>query len=236
MADPQHRPGLDFDSNDAHEQQLWEQLKDLPQAEPGARLRQGFYAQLEKINRPSLRQRLSERLGLNGSVGLLTASACLVIGLLIGAGSGYQDNRQRHFYALQQQVDQLQRHLVLDRLQSESASKRLRGVLEAVNYVEQDAEIANTLLTLATGDKVYTVRSAAIDALGPQLQTPAMGEKLVALLDSSQSPLVQFSLVELILRYGDRAQIDYLLQLNDMGRLTQEISDYVQSAVRRSDA
>jgi hypothetical protein len=85
-------------------------------------------------------------------------------------------------------------------------------------------------------DNNYTIRSAAIDALGPQLSSSSVGDELMSLLENSQSPLVQFALVELILRYGNQTQIKYLIQTSEDGRLNEELSEYVQSSVGRNQA
>jgi len=236
MSDDQ-KHGLDFDSDNPDEQQLWHQLRQLPATEPSPQLRQRFYSKLEQASRPSLGERLRTLLGLNGIGGFATATACLVIGLAIGIASNKNvPSQSSDFAALQHQVASLERNLILDRLDSDSPNKRLQGVIEAARYVEKDPELARALLSRATQDKVLTVRSAAIDALGPELQSPAVGNELIGLLDGSQSPLVQFALVDLILRYGNRMQIEYLLQLSDTGVLDKSLTDYVKSAVKRNAA
>ena len=87
------------------------------------------------------------------------------------------------------------------------------------------------MLRLARNDNVYSIRSAAIEALGTMLATPDIGEELMALFEQNQSPLVQLALVDLVLRYGNAMQLDRLNQLSRSGNLAPELVEYVQSAI-----
>lgn len=229
----EHKIGVEFESASDEERALWEQLGKLPQAEPSPHLRQHFYHRMDRMQRSTWFERLRENLGLQGFAGPITALTFLIVGLSLGQflnldGSQSQDSE---FVALQEQVNVLHRDLILDRLESDSAGKRLRGVLDAAQLVEQDTTIARALLNLATEDRVQTVRSAAIDALAPQLNTPSFGDELMTLLASNPSPLVQLALVDLVLRHGSKAQIEQLVELSRTNRLDQALSDYVISAV-----
>jgi hypothetical protein len=132
---------------------------------------------------------------------------------------------------LQQQVAILNRNLVLDRLENDSASKRLLGVIEASDLAEHDPEVRRALLERAVDDRVHSVRSAAIDAIGPRVGSPAVGDELMASLEKAESPLVQLALADLVLRYGNPKQMEQLLQLSEKGRLHPDVAKHVQSSV-----
>ena len=100
---------------------------------------------------------------------------------------------------------------MLDRLENDSASKRLLGVIEASDLAGRDPEVTRALLERAVDDRVHSVRSAAIDAIGPRLGTPAVGDELMASLEKAESPLVQLALADLVLRYGNPNQLEQLL-------------------------
>jgi hypothetical protein len=121
----------------------------------------------------------------------------------------------------------------MDRLENVSASKRLLGVMDAAGIAEHDSEIARALLTTAVDDRVYSVRAAAIDAIGPQLNRPAVGDELMALLEKTDSPLVQLALVDLVLRHGNSQQLDQLVKLSERGGLHPDLVQHVKSAVLR---
>ena len=135
--------------------------------------------------------------------------------------------------ALEENVALLNRELILDRLQHATAGKRLRGVIDAASVVQDDIEIARALLLRATEDRVQSVRSAAIDALGPRLASAAVGDELVNLLENAESPLVQLALVDLVLRNGTEKQLEYLLQLAEKGRLHPDLIRHVKNSLGR---
>ena len=222
--------GVPFESDDAAEQQLWSDLENLPQEAPSQRLRHRFYDELEHADR-----RLHHRRRLFGWItapGLAVAAGCLFVGVLIGVLLRSAPTADHSELAqLQQQVAILNRNLVLDRLGNDSASKRLLGVIEASDLAEHDPEVRRALLERAVDDRVHSVRSAAIDAIGPRVGSPAVGDELMASLEKAESPLVQLALADLVLRYGNPKQMQQLLQLSEQGRLHPDVAQHVKSSV-----
>ena len=228
------KSGVPFDSEDAGEQQLWRELADLPQeAAPSQQLRRRFYDELEHADRRMHGRR--RWLSLISAPGLVAALGCAVVGVMIGlllrtsAAPEHAELAQ-----LQQQVAILNRNLVLDRLENDSPSKRLLGVIEASDLASRDPEIMRALLERAVDDRVHSVRTAAIDAIGPRVGTPSVGDELMASLEKAESPLVQLALADLVLRYGNPKQLEQLLQLSERGQLHPDVAQHVKSSVSRN--
>jgi hypothetical protein len=227
------KSGVPFDSDDAAEQQLWRDLESLPQEAPSQRLRRRFYDELEHADRRLHRRR--RWFGWITAPGLAVAVGCLFVGVMVGAllktpsGASHAELAE-----LQQQVTMLNRNLVLDRLENDSASKRLLGVIEASDLAEHDPEVRRALLERAVDDRVHSVRSAAIDAIGPRVGSPAVGDELMASLTKAESPLVQLALADLVLRYGNPQQVEQLLQLSERGALHPDVAKHVKSSVARN--
>lgn len=225
--------GVPFESDDAGEQQLWRELEDLPQEPPSQRLRRRFYDELEHADRRLHRRR--RWLGLLSAPALVAAAGCVFVGVMIGLVLRSSPAPQHAELAqLQQQVAILNRNLVLDRLENDSASKRLLGVIEASDLAGHDPEITRALLERAVDDQVHSVRSAAIDAIGPRLGTPSVGDELMASLEKAESPLVQLALADLVIRYGNPSQLEQLLKLTERGRLNPDVAQHVKSSVSRN--
>ena len=227
------KSGVPFESDDAAEQQLWSDLEGLPQEAPSQRLRRRFYDELEQADRRMHRRR--RWLGWITAPGLAAAMGCLFVGVMVGLLLRNPPAANHTELAeLQQQVAILNRNLVLDRLENDSASKRLLGVIEASDLAGRDPEVTRALLERAVDDRVHSVRSAAIDAIGPRLGTPAVGDELMASLEKSESPLVQLALADLVLRYGNPNQLEQLLRLSDRGLLHPDVAKHVKSSVSRN--
>jgi hypothetical protein len=229
----QRKSGVPFESDDAGEQQLWNELEQLPQEAPSQRLRRRFYDELEHADRRLHRRR--RWLGWITAPVMVTALGCLFVGVMVGLLLRSQLSTQHTELAqLQQQVTILNRNLVLDRLENDSASKRLLGVIEASDLAGHDPEITRALLARAVDDRVHSVRSAAIDAIGPRLGTPAVGDELMGSLEKAESPLVQLALADLVLRYGNPNQLEQLLRLSDRGLLHPDVAKHVKASVSRN--
>lgn len=225
--------GVPFESDDAGEQQLWRDLEGLPQEAPSQRLRRRFYDELEHADRRMDRRR--RWLSLFSAPGLAAALGCVVVGVMIGLLLRTSRAPEHSELAqLQQQVAILNRNLVLDRLENDSASKRLLGVIEAGDLAGHDPEVMRALLERAVDDRVHSVRTAAIDAIGPRLGTPAVGDELMASLENAESPLVQLALADMVLRYGNPKQLEQLLRLSERGRLHPDVAQHVKTSVSRN--
>jgi hypothetical protein len=226
------KSGVPFESDDAAEQRLWSDLENLPQEAPSQRLRHRFYDELEHADRRLHRRR--RWFGWLTAPALAAAVGCLFVGLVAGLLLGDSPAANHSELAqLQQQVAILNRNLVLDRLENDSASKRLLGVIEASDLAEHDPEVRRALLKRAVDDRVHSVRSAAIDAIGPRVGSPAVGDELMASLEKAESPLVQLALADLVLRYGNPQQMEQLLQLSERGLLHPDVAKHVKSSVSR---
>ena len=235
MSEPENR-GVPFDSDDADEQRLWRALEDISQPEPPPRLRRKLYEEIDRLERQKPLLRLRRWIGLSGVRGFATALSCAVIGIVVGTMLDSHSVERAEMSDLKQQIADLNRSLILDRLENASANKRLRGVIDAAGMAENDAEIARALLARASDDRVYSVRAAAIDAIGPQLNTPAVGDELMALLEKAEAPLVQWALVDLVLRHGNARQIERLEKLSDSGALHPDLAQHVKNAIWRDRA
>jgi hypothetical protein len=232
MSDKKHTK-LPFDGESKTEAALWDALGELPDAEPSPGLRQNFYHELEKASRPRFQDRVRDLLGFSSNAGWLTVAASVLVGLGAGALLEKPADDGLRLAALEENVSMLNRSLILDRLENDTASKRLRGVMDAAFIAGGDTEIADALLLRATNDPVPSVRSAAIGALGTQLATPAVGKRLMDLLQQAESPLVQLALVDLVLRNGSERQINQLEHLADDGLLHPDIARHVATSLKR---
>jgi hypothetical protein len=227
-------PSLPFESSDADEQKLWQALGELPQAEPSAGLRRSFYADLEKATSRSWSQRVRGWLGLSNNTGWVTATACVIIGFAVAQIAAVEKGgvETDRLAALEENIALLNRELVLDRLQDEAPGTRLLGIHNASYLVEDDKEIAQALLVRASQDRSLSVRSAAIDALGPQMNSETVSGELMSLLESAESPIVQLALTDMVLRNGNQQQLSQLLRLANDNRLHPDLVSHVKKSLR----
>ncbi|MEM7082260.1 MAG: HEAT repeat domain-containing protein [Pseudomonadota bacterium] len=224
----------DLSNDETGEQHsLWSTLGQLEREQPSDRLRQQFYARLHDESKPRLITRLGNWLGLASGTGWVTATACLLAGVVSGlVWTG--DSGSDRLAVLEQNVSQLNRSLILDRLENQQPGKRLMGVLGAAESGLDDAQVTERLLTVATTDRVDSIRSAAVEALGRRLASAEVAAPLMQQLENADAPLVQFALVDLVLRHGTPAQIDALRQLAEQKRLFPDLNQHVLNTLKRN--
>jgi len=223
---------ISFESSDKDEQRLWAALGDLPRGEPSPEMRHSFYWRLEQASVRRWNVRLREWLGMRNNAGWVTATACILIGFgtaQLGSQKNFGD--QERLMALEENITMLNRELILDRLQDEAAGTRLAGVYDASYVVQDDIHVAQALLQRAATDRSSSVRSAAIDALASQLNSGTLGNELMGLLESANSPIVQLALVDLVLRNGSAAQLAQLGSLANEKRLHPDLVRHVQKSL-----
>ncbi|MGI9201465.1 MAG: hypothetical protein ACR2QL_10420 [Woeseiaceae bacterium] len=229
---------LPLGSEDPSENRLWDALATIESEEPSADLRKGFYEKLEQASRPTATDKLRSLLGFSGNAGWITATACLLVGIGTGQmlGTTESSSGDERLVALEENVSMLNRTLILDRLENDSAGKRLQGVLDAAYLAGDDAEIANALLQRATEERVHSVRAAAIDVLGRQISAPSVGKRIMDSIVEAESPLVQLAMIDLVLRNGTQDQLNKLLKLAQDGLLYPDLSRHVLTSLKRDTA
>jgi len=222
---------LPFEGDDEAQRKLWAALSELPRAEPSDGLRRRFYSGLATAGARPWAERMGRWLGLGGNPGWVTVAASVALGFGVAQLVGRSGNGDSRLLALEQNLAQVQRELIIDRLQDASASTRLRGAMEAGEMAATDQQVALALLERASTDRSSSVRSAAVDALGPQLGSSVIGDSLMTLLEGAESPLVQLSLTDLVLRHGEPHQVQRLRSLADTGRLHPDIVRHIHNAL-----
>lgn len=228
---------LPMEFDDAAGSELWDALGEVEREQPSANLRRSFHEKLERASQGSWLERFRRSLGLRSNTGWITATACVLLGIGVGSLTGkVEDSDSARLAALEQNIDTLNRRLILDRLEDQAPGTRLRGIMDAASYAGGDVEIVNALLVRAMQDRVSSVRSAAIDALGASRNVSAVGEQIMSLLEKAESPIVQLALVDLVLRYGNEEQIDQLVMLAGQERLHPDLARHVIASVQGDTA
>lgn len=195
---------------------LWAGLDALPVIEPPAGMRARFDARIAaELARDSAARVVPfaspqtagstapRRAVAAGTVGrgvrrFAAIAATLAIGVLAGSElARRRDDRQ--IEALRGEVASLHETVATALLAGASPSERLRGVAYGRSVSETDERVAEALIGALEADPDVNVRLAAIEALRPLAARPETRPRLVAAAAGQPSPLVQLSLVEVLL-------------------------------------
>ncbi len=238
---PKDPSGVNLETEEQLEHELFDQLGSLPELQPSKRLRRTFYRRLGQVETEHDQQRAKKHGWLEWlAQPLLPAMATLIVGLfvglLIGNQLGVSTRDEGRIESLRAEVATLNATVALSLMQKQSAGERLRGVDVAIPMISDSPRITQALLQRAASDSNRSVRSAAIGALGPQLRDPGVASEVQRMMLESSSPQVQLAFAELVMRWGDSQQLRALVKAAEDGRLLADVERYVIEKVKRMSA
>lgn len=209
---------------------LWQRLGALSQAEPDGKLR---HRVLNDIHSNADKARPWWQAFLPSAapqwVGL---AASVIIGMAIGTFANNTDpDLGRRMAQLETQLGTVNQQLLMSRLTATAPSERLAAALEAASLERRDPSIAAALVQRAAIDTVPSVRSAAIGALGSEINDASISMQLFAVLAENDSPIVQLAIVDLILRHGNANLIEALRQRWRTGEIHPSLSGYLNDTM-----
>lgn len=230
---------------------LWQDLGDLPAESPSARSRQRFdgflAAEIARaggrpvaVGDPSGaadssgaqpapgRPRTFSWFGLPG----LALAATLVLGLGLGFLLARRDGGD--VAALRREVGDLHEMVARSLLEQRSVSERLKGVAYTRDHSREDERLTGVLFSTMLADPNVNVRLAALEALKPLAGRPAERSRLVAAVERQDSPLVQLSLIDLLIESDSAAARRDLAALLDNPNLDPTVRAYLRDRLGRS--
>lgn len=206
------------------ESALWKKLALLPEEQPSPALESRFKAMLESYQegRWEKTNLAAEKIktpvpmlwGLGNwrqlpAAGIVWACLFLACGYFIGkhADRSTDAAAQAQLNEMRQELGATRQMVALSLLQQQSASQRLEGVSWSTRLPEPDPKVMGALLHTVRFDNSVDVRLAALDALGRYADRPEVRRELVDVLQTSQSPMVQVALIDLLVDLHDKSAV-----------------------------
>jgi len=211
----------------AEEAALWKKLALLPEEQPSPALESRFKAMLEsyqegrweKSNLEAEKTKVPVPMlwGLGNwrqlpAAGIVWACLFLACGYFIGkhADRGTDAAAQAQIDQMRQELGATRQMVALSMLQQQSASQRLEGVSWTTRLPEPDPKVMGALLHTVRFDNNVDVRLAALDALSRYADQPEVRRDLVDVLQTTQSPMVQVALIDLLVDLHDKSAMPQL--------------------------
>jgi hypothetical protein len=216
----------------------WRILGLLAAEEPSRALRGRFYRSLEAYTQGrdnAARPRLSGWAWWWGRPAFQFGFAAAM--LLAGVGIGHlitANGRSKAEVAeLQGELRGMRQMVTLALLQQQSASDRLRGVDFSAAADQGDTQVVSALLTTLAHDSNVNVRLAAVDALRRFAGSPMVRQRLNQALAAQDSPLVQISVIDLLVETGQREAVPAMRALARQANLNPEVKERIQWGLGR---
>lgn len=223
-------------------ERLWRELGEPVEEAPSAMLRGRFDALLGREKaRPAAalltfgaRSSGAPRARIGPALRRFAAvAALLAVGVLVGT----ELSRRRDDAAiaeLRSEVHSLHETVAVALLAEKSPSERLKGVSYGRPLSGGDDSVAAALFETMLNDSNVNVRLAALDALRPRARRPTDRPRLVAAVAEQDSPLVQLSLIDVLLESDREAARRDLAQLLDNPKLDPVVRGYLRDRLGRS--
>jgi anti-sigma factor RsiW len=203
---------------------LWKKLALLPEEQPSPAVESRFKAMLESYQegRWEKTNLAAEKIktpapmlwGLGNwrqlpAAGIVWACLFLACGYFIGkhADRGPDAAAQAQINDLRQDLGATRQMVALSMMQQQSASQRLEGVSWSTRLPETDPKVMGALLHTVRFDNSVDVRLAALDALGRYADRPEVRSELLDVLQTSQSPMMQVALIDLLVDLHDKSAV-----------------------------
>lgn len=169
------------------------------------------------------------------SAWLRFAAAVAILAAGVFVGGELADRRSARAIAdLREDVRSQREALIVAMLEMRSASDRLRGVAYGRQMSAADDRVAAALFEALLHDPDVNVRLAALDALAPRAVRPDERPRWVAAVARQDSPLVQLSLLDVLLAADSSAAARDLEQLLDNPDLDPVVRGYLRDRIGRS--
>ncbi len=134
----------------------------------------------------------------------------LMVSVGIGLWINKNNEQQREIARLREEMDSAKRMMMAMMTNSQSASQRMLGVAASYQIDQPDDEIVNALLKTMNEDPNTNVRLAALEALGKFHQQEHVRLALIASLAKQKDPVVQISLIRLMVEMKEKSVIQEL--------------------------
>jgi hypothetical protein len=158
--------------------------------------------------------------------------------LLLGVGLGYYlrpatpvSSGSEEIAELGKQVNEMKEMMMLQLLEKESASERLRAVSLTQEMDQASQKVTTALLETLNKDSNVNVRLAALDALKPYVSNSGVREALVRAIGKQDSPLVQVALAELMATLQVKSSVNELKKIIDDENTPSDVKNKIKESI-----
>lgn len=160
--------------------------------------------------------------------------AAAVVLLIIGFGAGKfsGSDSSNELASLRDEVQELKEVTLTNKLQQHSASERIMAVNQIEERSTVNRELISTLITTLNSDESPNVRYAALQALKKFIGEEDVRAELVKSLDSQYDPLIQISLITILVEAEERSAIAPLKQIIENEEIAPEVKQQAEVAIQ----
>lgn len=134
---------------------------------------------------------------------------------------------------LKDEVKQMKEAMLLNLLNEESASDRIRAVGYAEEIINPDPKIIHALINTLNEDKNLNVRLAAINSLAKFSGNPMVVDSLIASLGKQTEPLLQIVLIKILTDQKQTKAIEPIKAILSNKQTLQPVKDIAEQGLKK---
>ena len=161
---------------------------------------------------------------------IAAAVALLIVGF--GAGKLSAPDTSNELGALRDEIQSLREVTLKSTLQKHSASERIMAVNQIEATDQLNDELINTLISTLNSDESPNVRYAALQALTKFIDNASVRAELVKSLESQSDPLIQISLITILVQAEERSAIAPLKDIIEQEDTSPEVKQQAEVAIQ----
>jgi hypothetical protein len=215
---------------------LYEELKEVihvmdraSSIEPSEKLKGGFEEMLDQEVRSSKKEKI---IFFQPAFYRVAAAVAL---LILGGGIGFwiskQNDQQKRLAEIEKQLEANKQIMMSMIVNQQSASQRIQGMNVAMKIEKADNEIVNALVKAMNEDANSNVRLAALEALSKFSSDPAVRKILIESLSTQKDPVVQITLIQLMVEMNEKSIMKDLQKIVDDSETMQAVKDEAYSGI-----
>ena len=166
------------------------------------------------------------------------AAALILLGSGIGIGAALKSrpvpetSTNETLVALRQEVKEMKEEVMLNMIDDESASQRMKAVSYAEQMASPDQQVIDVLINTLNQDKNVNVRLAALYSLQRFSDRRAVRDSLVNSLRIQKEPIIQVVLINLLAEKRDTRAIKPIQDIMTDKKTLKEVKDAAQRSLR----
>lgn len=159
-----------------------------------------------------------------------------IVILLAGLAGGYMlsnnSNGTSEIKELSAEVTQMKEMMMLNLLEKESTSDRLKAVNLTSELPDASRKVTAALLKTLNNDENVNVRLATIEALYPYAGIASVRQGLIRSISKQESPLVQVALAELMVALQEKRSVEELELLLNNEETPFEVKERIKESIK----
>lgn len=225
---------------------MWQKLETVPEEKPSPELNSRFNTLLESYQqgrweKAQLAREHGKFLDLKAvanwartpALSLAWAAVLVVCSFFAGRYLDRDHSSAEQLTQLRQELRNTQQLMVVSMLRQQSASERLEGVSFSRRERDADPKVLDALLHTLRYDNSVDVRLAALDVLSRYGNRPDVHQGLVEALKGQQSPLVQLSLIDVLVEQHSAGTAEELKQFETNPGLDPSVRKRVEWGIQQ---